>query len=113
MFAHCSLRVIAPEGYRGSVGGSADPFHRLVATSAGRLSDGTMAPPIVAGPRSGVAPLTFFQEMRWNRLRLDPFDQYFLDGYGQHLAGRIDVDALESTLEEIFARDLPLPRSAP
>src|SRR5207249_437070 len=59
---------------------------------------------IVRGASSGDVPLTFFQETRWARLRTNPLDRYFLDGFAQRLVGPLDRAALARSLDRIVAR---------
>jgi len=82
-----------------------DPFRRLVAMSAGPFRHAPRSPALMETPDTGDVPLTFFQEMRWNRLRANPGDRYFLDGFALRLAGSLDAGALATALDDVSARN--------
>jgi hypothetical protein len=59
---------------------------------------------IERGPDVGEAPLTFHQELRWQRLRTDPLHRHFIGCVALRMTGPLDCSALKRALDESVAR---------
>jgi amino acid adenylation domain-containing protein len=68
----------------------------------------TGPPPLVARPAGEPAPLSFGQERLWFLDRLEPGNTAFNMGSSLRLRGRLDVAALEQSLNEVVRRHEPL-----
>src|SRR6185295_1814868 len=86
--------------------------HPTVAGLAARLDArrgaGTELPPLAAGPRPEVLPLSFAQERLWFLDRLDPGSATYNVGLRLAFAGPLDVPLFAAAVAAIAARHEPL-----
>jgi alpha-ketoglutarate-dependent taurine dioxygenase/acyl carrier protein len=71
---------------------------------AQRNNDGLQAPPIQAIPDRTNLPLSFAQQRLWFLHQLEPGSHAYTLPSAVRLTGRLDVDALEQSLDEIMRR---------
>ncbi len=64
----------------------------------------TRAAPIVAGPRTGLLPLSFAQERMWFHHQLAPDSLVYHCPYAFRLRGALDADALDAALRALAGR---------
>ncbi|AGA31110.1 amino acid adenylation domain-containing protein [Singulisphaera acidiphila] len=77
---------------------------RLDSLRQGKGAARTIAPPIVAGPRSGSAPASLAQQSLWFLDRLAPGRPTFNINGAARLKGPLDVEALDHAFNEIVRR---------
>jgi amino acid adenylation domain-containing protein/FkbH-like protein len=77
-----------------------------VCVEAARRDDdeSLQAPPMTRALRDGVLPLSFAQQRLWFLSRLEPESAFYNTPTAMHVAGRLDVSALESALSELVRR---------
>ena len=74
---------------------------------------GVVAPPLVAMPRDGTAPLSFAQQRLWIIDQLEPGQRTYNMPQGLRLTGPLDVAALRRSIDAIVARHEVLRTSFP
>ncbi|HTN83814.1 MAG TPA: condensation domain-containing protein, partial [Sorangium sp.] len=76
-------------------------FLRRIPADAGQTAP---APPIEKAPRKGELPLSFAQQRLWFLDRLEPASAFYNVPAVVRLSGRLDVDALARSLQELVRR---------
>ncbi|WP_329791134.1 amino acid adenylation domain-containing protein [Lentzea sp. DG1S-22] len=82
----------------------ADPTVEGVAAAVDRAAGRPVRPPLVAGPRPGVLPLSPAQSRLWFLNRLENQGAGYAVPYALRLTGALDLVALEAALHDVVGR---------